>query len=142
MIFTGDNGTLPAITQEFHIHRVQGGKGQTIDDGRSLAPAFPGTPHVPRDAVYCWYERNGIRNKKASQHTRADRYKLYATGKFFDTQEDPLEKNDLAASGLPEQLAAIHKSLKTALDLRIVVTTKFDPIQSARVKAWKGNGKQ
>jgi arylsulfatase A len=108
-------------------------------DGKSLAPAFLGTPHVPRDAVYCWYERNGISNK-ASQHARTDRYKLYATGKFFDTQADPLEKADLAANGVPEELAAIHKALKSALDPRIAETAKFDPIQSARAKAVKGNG--
>jgi len=113
--------------------------GGLSTDGHSLAPAFLGTPHIPRPAVYCWYERDGIRNK-ASEHTRTNRYKLYATGKFFDTQEDPLQKTDLAAAGIPEELAGIHASLKAALDLRIAETDIFDPIQSARAKALKPDG--
>jgi arylsulfatase A len=107
-------------------------------DGNSLVATFLDKPHVPRDAIYCWYERDGIRNK-ASQHARTDRYKLYATGKFFDTHADPLEENDLAASKIPDELSEIHSALKAALAPRIAETAKFDPIQSARTNALKWN---
>ena len=109
-------------------------------DGKSLAPAFLGQAYVPRETSYCWYQPEGNR-MKASQHTRTARYKLYATGKFYDTEEDPLEKNDLAAGKIPEELVAIHTVLKAALDQRIKETEKFDSIQIERKKAFpKKNG--
>ena len=186
VIFTGDNGTLPTIQQEFNGRLVRGAKGSTIDDGThvpfianwpgtikagqvtpelvdfsdilptlcdtaetavpekintdgsSILPLLKGKDHQARPRIYCWYERNGIRNK-ASQHARTDRYKLYGTGKFFDTQEDPLEKTDLAATKIPDPLEAIHSALKAALDLRVAETAKFDPIQNGRRKALSGS---
>jgi arylsulfatase A len=106
-------------------------------DGISLAPLLLGKDPKPRKEIYCWYEQNGQR-KKASQHVRTDRYKLYANGKFHDTKEDPLEKNDLAANGVPEELKAIHSALKAALDNRIEETKAFDPIQTVRAKELGG----
>lgn len=103
-------------------------------DGSSILPLLKGEEHQARPRIYCWYERNGVR-KKSSEHMRTDRYKLYATGEFFDTFEDPLEERDLAATGVPETLTAIHSELKTALDLHVKETKGFDEIQKARQEA-------
>lgn len=110
-------------------------------DGRSIVPILTGAEFETKESIYCWYERNGIRNK-ASQHVRNVRYKLYATGKFFDTKEDPLEKIDLTEDGVPENLAAIHSTLKTALDLRAKETKGFDPIQKTKQNFGRGAGKK
>ncbi|MCH7727809.1 MAG: sulfatase-like hydrolase/transferase, partial [Planctomycetes bacterium] len=63
-------------------------------DGRSFAPQLRDQPGSPREWIYCWYSRNGVR-KNASQHVRDRRYKLYATSKFFDVQKDVLEQRPL-----------------------------------------------
>jgi arylsulfatase A-like enzyme len=85
-------------------------------DGVNLLPVFQGKPEVrKKEAIYCWYESEGNR-AKASEHARDHRHKLYATGKFFDTEADPEEKNDLAAGGVPADFAAVHAKLKTVLD--------------------------
>jgi arylsulfatase A len=111
----------------------------TLDlDGLSILPLLKGENHQPRPSIYCWYERNGIR-KQASEHMRTDRYKLYATGRFYDTFSDPLEKHDLAANEIPENLAPIHSKLKSALDLHIAATKVSNPIQRARQEALKGS---
>ncbi|MFT5471013.1 MAG: arylsulfatase A [Verrucomicrobiales bacterium] len=101
-------------------------------DGQSLKQLFKAAAgYEPREYIYCWYERNGVR-EKASQHVRNARYKLYASGKFFDTDDDPLEKIDLTANGVPEQLAVVHAQLTAALKPHVEATKKADPIQKKR----------
>jgi arylsulfatase A len=101
-------------------------------DGVSLMPVFQDKgDQRKKDAIYCWYSRNGERDK-ASQHARDQRYKLYATGKFYDTLKDMAESNDLAAGGIPEELRAVHAKLKTVLDRQVKVTKTADPIQNAK----------
>ncbi len=104
-------------------------------DGHSLLPLFEGKPgYQPRETIYCWYERNGVRNK-ARQLVRDQRYKLYASGEFFDTSQDLLEKNDLAANGVPEELSAIHAKLQAALQPHLQATKTADPLQNAKRSA-------
>tara|TARA_R110002096_G_scaffold16106_21_gene55116 strand:- start:6125 stop:7477 length:1353 start_codon:yes stop_codon:yes gene_type:complete len=101
-------------------------------DGHSLIPLFKGdSNYTARETIYCWYERNGDRTK-ATQHVRDQRYKLYATGKFYDTQTDLLEKTNLAANGVPEELSSVHAKLKAALEPHLAATKLADPIQSAK----------
>ncbi len=103
-------------------------------DGVSLMPVFRGKPGARRkEAIYCWYERNGVRDK-ASQHTRDARYKLYASGGFYDTVEDPEEDDDLAENGVPDELRAVHAKLKTVLDRHVAITAKADPVQNEKRK--------
>ena len=101
-------------------------------NGVSLMPVFKGSADDrDKGAIYCWYERDGVRDK-ASQHARDQQYKLYATGKFFDTVADPEEKADLATGGIPEELKAVHAKLKAVLDPQVAITEAADPIQSAK----------
>ncbi len=81
--------------------------------GVSLMPAFRGQRR-DKSAIYCWYERNGVRDR-ASEHVRDARYKLYADGRFYDTRTDWEETENLAADGVPETLRAVHEKLRSSL---------------------------
>lgn len=95
-------------------------------------PVFQGKPETRnKDAIYCWYENTGAR-AKASQHTRDQRHKLYATGKFYDTIADPEEARDLATNGVPADLAATHAKLKAVLDRQRAITAKADKLFPAQ----------
>ncbi len=101
-------------------------------DGISLMPVFQGRAEDrKKDAIYCWYHRDGLRDQ-ASQHARDQRHKLYATGAFFDTVADPDERTDLAANGVPKELASTHAKLKAVLDREVAVARAADPIQEAK----------
>ncbi len=99
-------------------------------DGVSLMPLFSGQPRQ-KDAIYCWYERNGVRDQ-ASQHVRTAHHKLYDDGRFYDTLTDPDETQDLAADGVPPSLRTIHNSLRQTLDHHMRITRAADPIQQAK----------
>lgn len=81
-------------------------------DGVSFASQLEGKPGTPREWSYCWYERNGKRDK-ASQHVRTARYKLYHTGKFYDTVADPYEKSPLRE--LTDEQKQIRRTLRGVL---------------------------
>ena len=83
-------------------------------DGRSFAPQLRGESGTPRDWIYCWYHRDGNR-KKATQHVRTARYKLYASGRFFDVVADPLEESPLDPRMLKPEVAREYRRLVLAL---------------------------
>ena len=70
-------------------------------DGKTLLPTLRGGSEKHRDWIYMWYSRNG-NNSAAKQFTRDQRYKLYGSGKFFDVQEDVLEKEPLTKTSLTD----------------------------------------
>jgi len=102
--------------------------------GVSLMPAMRGK-NRDEPAIYCWYERNGVR-EQASQHVRTARYKLYADGRFYDVQTDWNENNDLSEGGIPEDLSPIHATLKRELDQHVEITRQVDPVIKQRRKAY------
>lgn len=91
----------------------------------------------PREPIYCYYSRNGVR-EAASEHVRDARYKLYADGRLFDTVEDPLEASALPESGIPESLRARVDRLKVALERHRGITKASDPRIEARRRALSG----
>jgi arylsulfatase A len=101
--------------------------------GVSLKPAFQGKTR-DKQAIYCWYQRDGVR-EKASEHVRTARYKLYSDGRFFDTQTDRSEKHDLAADGVPESAREVYSVLKQELEKHRMRTVQADPVLSKRRKA-------
>lgn len=107
-------------------------------DGVSLAPAWGGQPRS-KEAIYCWYQRNGVR-QKASQHSRNARFKLYADGRFFDVIEDPAEQNDLATGEAPQTWSRAvrtnYELLAEHLKGHRRVTEKADPIQEIKRQRW------
>ncbi|MCA9078992.1 MAG: sulfatase-like hydrolase/transferase [Planctomycetaceae bacterium] len=64
-------------------------------DGINLVPVLKDASGPRRQWSYCWYHRDGNRDK-ATQHARTVQYKLYATGELYDVIADPQEEHPLA----------------------------------------------
>lgn len=103
-------------------------------DGVSFASEIKGGEKSPRDLIYCWYERDGKRDK-ASQHTRNQWYKLYAKGKFYNVVEDFEEKNPIDVANLDEKTRSVYLLLKQELDQRVEQTVSVDERQQAKAQA-------
>ncbi|MEM9481315.1 MAG: sulfatase-like hydrolase/transferase [Verrucomicrobiota bacterium] len=97
-------------------------------DGKSHVPLFRGDEsYVPRDYIYCWYERTGIR-EKASEYVRNEKFKLYGGGRFYNVKKDMEEKKDLRANGAYGGWEKTYKMLDAALRKHMLVTDEFDPL--------------
>jgi arylsulfatase A len=83
-------------------------------DGKSFLPVLKGETSSVRDWIYCWYSRTGKRNQ-ASVFTRDQRYKLYENGKFYDIQNDLLEKKPLDKEAIDTEARQSYKKLSKAL---------------------------
>ncbi len=112
---------------------LAGGEVPEGIDGVSLAPLFRGEDRV-KDHIYSWYHRDGLRDK-ASQHTRNQRYKLYADGRLYDVREDRLEQRDISGRQDHEVFAEDYPVLRAALDRHMAVTEEMDPILAEKRKA-------
>ncbi|MFU7560094.1 sulfatase-like hydrolase/transferase [Roseiconus sp. JC912] len=100
--------------------------------GESLLPVFEGKPeNRSKDYIYCWYERDGKRDK-ASEHVRTARYKLYSDGRFFDTHDDLLEKRDLSGSELDQETQAVFSKLTEAMAVHREKTKANDEVLAER----------
>ncbi|MCD0461749.1 sulfatase-like hydrolase/transferase [Roseiconus lacunae] len=83
--------------------------------GQSLLPVFHGdSDRRKKDYIYCWYQRDGKRDQ-ASEHVRTDRFKLYADGRFFDTQADLLEQTDLSGEEMTPDVKETYQRLQKAM---------------------------
>ncbi|NLE37366.1 MAG: sulfatase-like hydrolase/transferase, partial [Pirellulaceae bacterium] len=88
--------------------------GRAID-GRSFLPQLLGKKGDPRQWIYCWYSKQG-QPAQARQFARNARFKLYASGRFFDVANDPLEQNDLSGKTLDDEAARARETLQKVLD--------------------------
>lgn len=102
-------------------------------DGRSFLPQLKGQPGTPREWIYMWYARNG--GVKGQSFTRNQRYKLYATGDFFDVRGDDLEKHPLALESLSAEQRRVRSDLQLALD-------QFADARPDEFANWKQNKKK
>ena len=106
-------------------------------DGVSLMPVFRDQPaRRDKPAIYCWYQRNGIRGE-ASQHVRDERYKLYLGGGFYDTAADPGESQDLGDQDLAVEQRAALERLRPLLAAHAAVTERADAVQEEKRKKFK-----
>lgn len=96
-------------------------------DGVSFADELRGGEASPRRYIYCYYSRNGERDK-AAQFTRTAHHKLYADGRFFDTAADFEEKRPLDIDALTEEQRTVYAMLRAALDKHLAVTVEHDPV--------------
>lgn len=111
-------------------------------DGVSFAPEIRGESASPREWIYCWYQRDGVRDK-ASQHVRNQRFKLYASGDFFDVVADFGEANALATDMLSEKDRAVYRKLKKVLAEKVKITEAADPgIEEKRAVMSRGTKKK
>ncbi len=103
-------------------------------DGVSLVPTFTGAGSRKKDYIYCYYSRDGNR-EKASEHVRNQKFKLYANGNFYNTVKDPKEKTNLTPTLADSPKAAEnHTRLKKALDHHRAITIEADPVQTEKQK--------
>jgi len=100
-------------------------------DGQSFASEIKGTGTAGREYIYCWYERDGKR-EKSSEHTRTQQFKLYGDGKFFDIVADLNEKKPLDIAALEGADLKTYEMLKTALEKHMAVTDKSDETQGKK----------
>lgn len=88
---------------------------EPVIDGVSFLPQLRGEVGSPRQAIYCWYARNG--GPTADREFAADkRYKLYRTGELFDLSADVLEKSPLMEADLTPEARAARDALAKVLD--------------------------
>jgi len=106
-------------------------------DGHSFAPLLRGETFKGRDYIYCWYSRNGNRGKEI-QLTRDRRYKLYATGQFYDVANDIKEQQPLDVKSLSRRQEASYDRLKAALDKHTATTKQVAEEIQARKKKLSG----
>ena len=82
-------------------------------DGRSFLAQLKGEPGPSREWAHVWYSSEG--NEPSEEWVRNQRHKLYRSGKFYDVQNDALEKNPLRLNQLDETALATHAMLAKVL---------------------------
>jgi arylsulfatase A len=85
-------------------------------DGMSFLPQLAGKTGRPREWVYSWYCPRPSRNPTVREFAFNDRFKLYRSDEFFDTEHDPQEKQPQLVMELTGDVANAAKLLQTALD--------------------------
>ncbi|MEE3373086.1 MAG: sulfatase-like hydrolase/transferase [Planctomycetota bacterium] len=85
-------------------------------DGRSFLPQLKGLPGNPRDWTYCWYQRNGKRDRSVKRFARNQDYKLYRDGRMFHIPSDELEKRQLTSDQMDTIRTRIRDRLKGVID--------------------------
>lgn len=85
-------------------------------DGHSFLPALKGEDFEPRKSIFCYYCPRPERTAP-KRFVRNHRWKLYGNGKFYDVQNDVLEKRPLTAADFASNAAAAtaKKELQQAL---------------------------
>lgn len=83
-------------------------------DGRSFLPQLQGREGRPREWTYCYYKLKGG-GGKVREFVRDRRWKLYASGEFYDVKADPLEENPIPGGQAGPAAAAARRKLRTAL---------------------------
>ena len=84
-------------------------------DGRSFGPQLQGKEGNPRDWIYCWYSRNGI-DSLAQVFVRNQVYKLYADGRFYDIESDPLEESPMNTNNLNTELGNLKDRFQNIIE--------------------------
>jgi arylsulfatase A len=100
-------------------------------DGVSFASEIRGGEKSPREWIYCWYHRDGIRDE-ASEHVRDQYFKLYGDGRFYNVADDFSEKNAIPKDALAGSDLETFRKLDAALQVKLAETDEADPIQAAK----------
>lgn len=85
-------------------------------DGVSFLPQLKGEPGAPRQWLYSWYSPRQNADTTVREFAFDHRYKLYRSGKFFDMQSDPDERQPLELAALSGEAVAAAQKLEQALD--------------------------
>ena len=84
-------------------------------DGRSFLPQLLGQPGTPRAWSYCWYKAQNATEAQVKECAHTGRFKLYATGLFYDMSADVLEQSPLDTGALGAEAQAAFNLLTGAL---------------------------
>ena len=84
-------------------------------DGRSFLPQLRGEKGNPKDALYVWYNPGGGDAPKY-EFAHSARYKLYASGKYFDIVADDRETKPLEISNLSAEAREARVRLQALID--------------------------
>jgi arylsulfatase A len=82
-------------------------------DGRSFLPQIRGEQGRPREWIYSWYSPRG---EALREFAFNDRFKLYASGEFYDLSNDREETRPQQKATLQGEAAASATLLQAALD--------------------------
>ncbi len=90
-------------------------------DGRSFLPFLKGERGTPREWLYTFYNPRPERTDPdwfgyETRYTRDQSWKLYGDGRFFNTRDDPFEKNPLPDPPAGSEAAAAKAKLAAALE--------------------------
>jgi arylsulfatase A len=86
-------------------------------DGPSILDQLRGEAGHPRGWAYGYYEPQRPQNPDIfAEFVRDERYKLYRDGKFFDIQEDPLEKDAISENDSSFETNIVRARLQGILD--------------------------
>jgi arylsulfatase A-like enzyme len=105
------NDVLPTLAEFAGIDLPQ----QQAVDGDSLAAVLRGESELQRDSLFIHYEPFWPTGAPA-RYAFDRRWKLYEDGRFYDMQEDPLEKHALSGASLQGPAAAAHRLLTARLE--------------------------
>ena len=83
-------------------------------DGQSLTQHLLGKKVSHRKWSYCWYHRNGVR-EKASRHIRDQHYKLYADDRFYELDTDPMEMTPLTTERQSTKAKMVRQEFRKIL---------------------------
>ena len=104
-----------AIAPELSTSAMQGQLQRF--DGPSILDQLRGEAGRPRGWAYNYYEPKRPANPNVfAEFVRDERYKLYRNGRFFDIQQDPLEKNALSANAGSLEANTVRTRLQGILD--------------------------
>ena len=93
------------------IREVAGMDSDGIErDGISYAPVLLGTPELRERREWVYVEH---RKKRC---VRSSRWKLYAGGRFYDLEKDPLERSPLNPERLSGDAETHYQKLRTEID--------------------------
>lgn len=89
-------------------------EGQVVD-GQSFLPQILGKPPTRKEYLYMFYEPKWGKFEKGI-FVRDKKYKLYNDGRFYDVEQDVLEKNPIDVAAAQGQALAAAKKLKKVMD--------------------------
>lgn len=120
---------------------IAGAKTPDDIDGQTFLPTLLGESSPQRNYIYCWYHRDGVRNK-ATQHVRNQAFKLYANGKFFHVAQDPTESQPLNVEDLTDDQSKRYDHLSAMLKKHTDATEKATPVVLKKQNALKTKQKK
>ena len=84
-------------------------------DGRSFYGRLINSNPSPRDWIYNWYSRSGDESK-ANVFARTRKYKLYASGEFYDVPNDYLEQRPIDIEDFNQDSQRDYGMLKKVIE--------------------------